>query len=64
LALASWRWLLILEGLPAILGGTAAYLLLPNRPAEAAFLTASEKDSIAVALKMIGQSGAQRASDD
>ena len=64
LALAGWRWLLILEGLPAILGGTAAYLLLPNRPAEAAFLTASEKDSIAVALKMIGQSGAQRASDD
>lgn len=41
--LSSWRWLLILEGVPAILGGIATYLLLPGRPAEAKFLTSEEK---------------------
>ena len=50
LTLASWRWLLILEGLPAIAGGAAAYLLLPNRPADSAFLTGPERDWIASAL--------------
>lgn len=42
----SWRWLLILEGIPAILGGVLTYFLLPDRPAEAKFLTAEEKDWI------------------
>jgi MFS transporter, ACS family, tartrate transporter len=41
--LSSWRWLLILEGLPAIVGGILTYFLLPGRPAEATFLTADEK---------------------
>jgi len=44
LGVSSWRWLLILEGLPAIGCGILTYLLLPNRPAEASFLTPSEKD--------------------
>jgi len=47
---ASWRWLLILEGIPAILGGVLTYFLLPSRPAEAGFLTAEEKDWITAAL--------------
>ena len=38
-ALESWRWLLILEGLPAIAGGVLAYLFLPSRPDESTFLT-------------------------
>jgi sugar phosphate permease len=42
LGLSSWRWLLILEGVPAVVGGALTYLLLPNRPAEAKFLTAEE----------------------
>ncbi len=42
-ALGSWRWLLILEGLPAIVCGALAYLLLPSRPAESTFLTPEEK---------------------
>jgi ACS family tartrate transporter-like MFS transporter len=50
LAVGSWRWLLILEGLPAIIGGVLAYLLLPSRPTEATFLTPQEKDWMAVAL--------------
>ena len=42
-AISSWRWLLILEGLPAIICGVLAYLFLPSRPAEATFLTPEEK---------------------
>jgi MFS transporter, ACS family, tartrate transporter len=50
LAISSWRWLLILEGLPAIGCGILTYLLLPSRPAEARFLVRDEKDWIAAAL--------------
>jgi ACS family tartrate transporter-like MFS transporter len=46
----SWRWLLILEGIPAILGGVLTYFLLPGRPSEARFLTAEEKDWIMAEL--------------
>jgi len=52
LALASWRWLLILEGLPAILGGIISYFLLPSRPAEADFLSVQEKGWIAASLDL------------
>jgi len=48
--LSSWRWLLILEGIPAILGGIFTYLLLPGRPLEAKFLTAEEKYWLAAEL--------------
>jgi ACS family tartrate transporter-like MFS transporter len=49
--LSGWRWLLILEGLPA---GVFAFLtpaLLPSRPAEAEFLTAEERAWIAGQLE-------------
>jgi ACS family tartrate transporter-like MFS transporter len=39
----SWRWLLILEGMPAIIFGFLTYLVLPNRPADANFLGEGEK---------------------
>jgi ACS family tartrate transporter-like MFS transporter len=42
--LSSWRWLLALEGAPAIVCGILAYRLLANGPREAKFLTAEEKD--------------------
>jgi sugar phosphate permease len=48
--LSSWRWLLILEGIPAILGGILTYFLLPSRPAEATFLTGEEKNWITAEL--------------
>jgi MFS transporter, ACS family, tartrate transporter len=43
LGISSWRWLLTLEALPAILCGILTYFLLPTRPAGATFLTAAEK---------------------
>ncbi len=50
LAIASWRWLLILEGLPAIIGGVITWFALPSRPEQARFLPAQEKDWIVTAL--------------
>jgi MFS family permease len=50
LGISSWRWLLILEGLPAIIGGALTYCLLPSRPAEATFLTQGEKAWITAEL--------------
>lgn len=50
LAFSSWRWLLILEGAPAIVLGGLTYLLLPNRPEEVKFLTQQEKEWIRAEL--------------
>jgi len=55
LGLSSWRWLLILEGVPA---ATLAFLvpfLLPSKPGEAKFLTANEKAWIAEKLEREGR---------
>ena len=46
LGISSWRWLLILEGVPAIVGGILTYFLLPRKPAEARFLTTEERNWI------------------
>ena len=51
LGVSSWRWLLILEGTPAIVGGVLTYLLLPSRPQEAKFLTADQKKWIRAELR-------------
>lgn len=48
---ASWRWLFILEGIPAIALGFLTYLVLPNRPSEAKFLTSEEKEWLQTELK-------------
>ncbi|HEX4274094.1 MAG TPA: MFS transporter [Bryobacteraceae bacterium] len=41
--IASWRWLLIVEGFPAIICGFLTFFLLPSRPADARFLTTHER---------------------
>ncbi len=50
LNISSWRWLLILEGFPAVVGGVLTYFLLPSWPAEAKFLNQKEKDWIKAEL--------------
>src|SRR5947199_22045 len=50
LSISSWRWLLILEGIPAVICGVLTYFLLPNRPAEAKFLNQGEKNWITAEL--------------
>jgi MFS transporter, ACS family, tartrate transporter len=49
--LSSWRWLLILEGLPAATFAFLVPFLLPSKPGEARFLTKEEKAWIAEQLE-------------
>ena len=41
-----WRWLFLLEGLPAVLLGLVALVFLTDRPSEASWLTASERGAL------------------
>jgi ACS family tartrate transporter-like MFS transporter len=43
LGLAGWQWLFLVEGMPAVLLGLAVLFLLPDGPAQAKWLTPSEK---------------------
>jgi ACS family tartrate transporter-like MFS transporter len=53
---SSWRWLFVLEGLPAIGCGFLTWFLLPNRPADAQFLLPEEKMWIVEELRQEGRS--------
>ncbi|KAG5930062.1 hypothetical protein E4U42_003223 [Claviceps africana] len=44
----AWRWIFILEGIPSVVLGVAAYLLLPNDAASASFLDAPERALVEV----------------
>ncbi len=46
LGLAGWRWVFILEGIPAIFFGIATIFYLTDRPREAKWLTADEREWI------------------
>jgi ACS family tartrate transporter-like MFS transporter len=50
--IASWRWLFILEGLPAIGCGVLTFFLMASRPEEATFLTPPEKNWLAEELAL------------
>jgi ACS family tartrate transporter-like MFS transporter len=41
---SGWRWMLVLEGIPAVIGGVMCYLYLTDRPQDAKWLTAQEKE--------------------
>jgi len=61
--LSSWRWVLILEALPAIGCGLLCYRLLPNNPAQAKFLAPEQKSRLASVLRAEAgtRAGAERA---
>lgn len=44
--MASWQWLFLLEGIPSILAGLFLVRMLPDRPANAAWLNEHEKASV------------------
>ena len=48
--LPGWQWMFILEGLPAVILGIVIYYRLPDRPAEAKWLPAEQKQWLESAL--------------
>ncbi|WP_267554907.1 MFS transporter [Rhizobium rhizogenes] len=46
LGLSGWRWVFLIEGIPAVLLGFAVLKFLPDRPKDAAWLTAAQQDSL------------------
>jgi MFS transporter, ACS family, tartrate transporter len=48
--LAGWKWLFIVEGLPAIVIGLLTLWLLPSNPQEATWLSAGEKAAVTARL--------------
>ena len=49
--LAGWQWLFLLEGVPSIVLGFVALKVLAERPEDAAWLTARERDALAACLR-------------
>lgn len=49
--LSGWRWLFIIEGLPAIVLGVAVLFYLSDRPSSAAWLTPREREVIEIAVR-------------
>jgi len=56
--LHGWQWLFLIEGLPALLLGFAAWSLLADGPWSAAWLSTAEKDQVARDLQ--GEDGSQQ----
>jgi ACS family tartrate transporter-like MFS transporter len=52
LGLAGWRWMFILEGLPAIVFGVITFFYLTDHPRDAHWLDASERDWISEQLEI------------
>jgi ACS family tartrate transporter-like MFS transporter len=50
--LRGWQWLFLIEGLPAILLGFAAWFVLADGPWSAAWLTEAEKEQVASDLQV------------
>lgn len=62
--LKGWQWLFLIEALPAILLGIAAYYVLTERPEDAGWLNADEKRELkcAIEAETSADSGARPAS--
>ena len=48
--LSGWRWLFVLEAIPSIMAGIGIWFLLPDRPAQASWLTPEQRDAITAQL--------------
>ncbi|SNS02971.1 MFS transporter, ACS family, tartrate transporter [Humidesulfovibrio mexicanus] len=48
--LEGWRWMFVLEGVPAVLLGFSVLWLLPNGPGDARWLSPSEREALAAEL--------------
>jgi ACS family tartrate transporter-like MFS transporter len=46
-----WRWMLLLEGGPAVLAGILNYFIMTDRPEQAKWLTAEERDWLSEELR-------------
>ena len=57
---SGWRWLLILEGLPAVVGGVWTLFYLTDRPKDAKWLTEEERNWIVTELDRENQALAGR----
>jgi ACS family tartrate transporter-like MFS transporter len=44
LGLRGWQWLFLLEGIPSVIVGILVFLVLPDRPKNARWLTPAERD--------------------
>lgn len=49
--LANWQWLFLLEGIPSIIVGLLALAIIVDKPAEASWLTAREKQLVLADLE-------------
>jgi MFS transporter, ACS family, tartrate transporter len=49
--LMGWRWLLILEGIPAVAAGVLSYFYLTDRPGDARWLKPDEREWLAAELE-------------
>ncbi|MBB4686762.1 MFS transporter [Amycolatopsis jiangsuensis] len=52
--LAGWQWMFLVEGLPCVLLAFVVWRVLPDRPADARWLSAAEKDRIAADVAPAG----------
>jgi MFS family permease len=52
LGLGGWQWIFILEALPAVLLGLAAYVWLTDRPENASWLTAEQRQWLTARLQL------------
>lgn len=49
--LTGWEWLFLLEGIPSVVLGVAVFALLPDRPADATWLSEEQRTWLAVRIE-------------
>ncbi|WP_312524857.1 MFS transporter [Paracoccus sp. (in: a-proteobacteria)] len=57
---SGWQWLFIIEGIPSIIAGLAAYFILSDKPENASWLSASQKQHVQEEMSLESASLAHR----